>query len=290
MFIKKLIKSIVFLCLFISTAVFSDTVTLKSGKKIKGKILDKTDRYIKIEVNGKTIYFELKDIADIEGSESEVTPAQENISLQDTNYYLKAGLKYSSQEKFIEAEEEFKKGLAIAPADHNLQEVLKMIDDLKNGKIEKEYALYLFKGSDYLINGKNQEAIKEFKSALEFKPDNRDLYYYIGVCNYSLEQYEAAIDYLKKAIELKPDSEIYYYLGASHYSIGQHSQAIAYLQKVLETNPDDAEAYSIIGTSYYLLGESEKAKANLDKAKESFEKKGDYLKAKDLEEFLSKMN
>jgi tetratricopeptide (TPR) repeat protein len=196
-------------------------------------------------------------------------------------------MKYASQGKLKEAEEEFKKGLEIDSSSHNLQEVMNTINDLKNGTIKQNEALYLFKGSNYLINEQYKEAIAEFKEALRLDPENPDLYYYLGVCNYSLQEYEEAINCLKKAQVKNPnDSELNYFLGISNYSLGRYAQAITDLQKALEINPDDAQAYSIIGASNYSLGESQLAKSNLSKSKELFQKKGDYLKAAEIEEFL----
>ena len=272
---------VIILNLFLPALLFAETVILKSGKRIEGKIIEKTNQYVKIESNGTVLYYELKYIRLID---------EDKTSPRDANFYLKSGLKYGSEAKFTEAEDELKKGLAINSSEHNLQETLGMLDDLKSGKIKEEYAIHLFKGSHSLINAEYQPAITEFKAAMELNPNGLDLYYYLGVCNYSLGQYPEAISYLKKAAETKIDGEIYYYLGASHYALGQHPEAISYMQKVLEITPDDAEAYSVIGTSKYLLGETKQAKEALSKAKELFQKKGDYLKALDIEEFLSKLN
>lgn len=276
------IKLAIILILFFPATLFAESIVLKSGKKIEGKIIERADQYIKIEFEGRPLYYELKYIKGIE---------EDSPTAADVNFYLKNGLKYGSEAKFKEAEEELKKGLVINPAEHNLQEILKIIEDLKNGIIREEYAVHLLKGSYYLMNAEYQPAITEFKEALKLNPDNADLYYYLGVCKYSLEQYEEAVTYLKKAAEAKPDDdEVYYYLGINYYSLGQYPQAITYMQKVLKINPDDAEAYSIIATSKYLLGQIQEAKEAFYKAIELFKKKGDYLKAMDIEEFLGRLN
>lgn len=284
-----LLKLLVVLGLLFPNTLFAETINLKSGKKIEGKILEKTDQYIKIELNGSPVYYELKYVASI-NEDSPASPAQEEPSFKDINLYFKNGLGYASEAKFKEAEEEFKKGLAIKPSDHNLNEVLKILNDLKSGLIKEEYALYLFKGSHYLINRQYQQAITEFKEALRLKQDDPDLYCYLGVCNYYLEQYQEAVNNFKKAMEKKSYDDLYYYLGVCSYSLGKYSEAITYLQKLLEISPDDAEAYSVIGTCYYFLGQFPQAKENLSKAKELFQGRGNYLEAKDIEVFLSGLN
>jgi len=277
---NKLTKALVILGLFFPAVISADTVTLKSGKKLEGKILEKTNQYIKIDIDGNALYYELKYIQSIE----------EEPSAKDAKFYLKKGLDYASCAKFQEAGREFRRGIEIDPSNHNLQETLKMIDNLKNGRITPEYALYLFKGSNYLINAKYQEAVTEFKEALRLKPDDADLNYYLGVSNYSLGLYTEAIKYLEKALNTKQDDELYYFLGVSNYSLGQYQEAIKYLKKVLEINPIDAEAYMLIGMSRYLSGEPQLAKEDFSKAKELFLNLGDYLKAKEVEDFLGRIN
>lgn len=290
--VNRLIKLEIILGLFFSTTVFAETVTLNSGKIIEGKILEKTDQYIKIEYNGSPLYYELRYIKSIEKDKAGVASTPEKTASEDSTFYFKTGLKYGAQAKFKEAEEECKKGLAINSSDYNLKEVLRIIDQLKSGKIREDFALYLFKGSNYLMNAQYKEAILEFKEALRLAPDDSELYYYLGICNYSLEQYQEAITFLQKAQELitVPDSEIFYYLGLCYFASGKYTQAINYLRKTLELDPNDAEAYSIIGTSNYLLGRYQQAKENLFKAKELFQKKGDLLQAKEIEDFLSRVD
>lgn len=270
--------------------IFAEAITLKSGKKIEGKIIERAKDYIKIEVDGNPVYYELKYIRAIENDSAGVISGQAESSALDANFYLKQGLKYASEARFKEAESAFKKGLEINSADHNLQESLKMISDLNSGLINEEYAVHLFKGSDCLINARYEQAIPEFKEALRNKPDDADLYYYIGLCHYSLEQYPEALSYFNKAQERKQDEELYYYLGASHYSLERYPEAISYLKKAIALNPGDAEAYSLIGTANLLLGLNQEAINNLNKARLLFQDRDDYLKAKDIEDLLLRLD
>lgn len=279
-FVQKLIISLIVSGLFVIPALFAATVTLKSGKEIQGTILERTDRYIRIESAGTPVYYEFKYIKSID----------EGATIKDKYFYLKESLKCGAEGQFNDAQEAIKKGLGLDPADNNLREVMRMLEDLKKGAAGEDYTLHLFKGSYYLMDARYPEAREEFSLALEMNSDSPDLNYYLGICNYSLEQYSQAIVYLEKAAAVQPDAELYYYLGLSHYSLGRYPEAISYLEKVREINPADAEAYSVIGASYYSLGESDKAKGNLLKAKELLQKKGDGPKAKEIEEFLTKLN
>lgn len=285
-----MIKLIVILVLCFPVLLFADTVTLKSGKVIEGEILENNDQYIKIECKGKQVYYKHKYIESIEKTEPQIDLAEDEISSEDPNYYLKQGLRYGADAEFERAEEFFNKGLEEFPSDHNLKEALKVIEHLKAGKVEEGYVLSLFKGSDHIINQRYEDSIKEFKKALKIKPDDPDVNYYLGVSHYSLEQFPEAIGYLQKALGSQLDDEVYYYLGVAHYSLGQFQEAIEYLQKSLEISPDDAEAHSILGVCSHLSGRPEEARYNLKRAIELFKDQGDYLKAIEIEEFLNKLS
>jgi len=59
-----LLTAIVFYC---STTVFAEKIVLKSGKTIEGTILDKTDKYVKVDFQGVTLTFAFDEIQTIAG-------------------------------------------------------------------------------------------------------------------------------------------------------------------------------------------------------------------------------
>lgn len=54
------------LCVCISSVAFAETVVLKSGKTIEGNLLEKTDKYIKIDFEGVVLTYFLDEIAHID--------------------------------------------------------------------------------------------------------------------------------------------------------------------------------------------------------------------------------
>jgi hypothetical protein len=65
---KKALGLCFILC-FISISLFADTIVLKSGKRIEGKISERTENYIKIDISGTTLTYFIDEIATInEGS------------------------------------------------------------------------------------------------------------------------------------------------------------------------------------------------------------------------------
>lgn len=57
----------VIFCIYFSTITYAETIVLKSGKTIEGKIIEKTDEYIKIDFFGVALTYYLSDIESIDG-------------------------------------------------------------------------------------------------------------------------------------------------------------------------------------------------------------------------------
>jgi hypothetical protein len=74
-------KTLVVCCmlLFVSISLFADTIVLKSGKTIEGKILERAYDCIKVDIGGTTLTYYLDDIATI-NSETVVYDPQANLS------------------------------------------------------------------------------------------------------------------------------------------------------------------------------------------------------------------
>lgn len=168
---------LLFLNLGLPTFIFAEIITLKSGKKIEGKIVDKTDKFIKINSHGVYFYYRLQDVERIEESKSQISPPQVKFIPENTNAYLQSGFDYASKGEFGAAEAEFREGLKINISDHNLQEALRMIEDFKNGIFGQEYARHLFKGSAHLINAQYQLFLRQLSG---------EGYSILALSNYSL--------------------------------------------------------------------------------------------------------
>jgi hypothetical protein len=74
-------KKIVFVLsiMLIATPIYAETVVLKSGKTVEGKILEKTDKYIKLDLYGVNLIYFFDEIATIDGK---IVPAQPAASIQ----------------------------------------------------------------------------------------------------------------------------------------------------------------------------------------------------------------
>lgn len=145
-------------------------------------------------------------------------------------------------------------------------------------------------GSAYNRLGQYQQAITYCQKALQIDPNYASAYSNLASTYNKLGQYQQAISYLEKAIQMDPNLvEACNNFGYAYIGLGQYDQAIFYLQKALQIDPSLAEAYVNLGFAYYNLHRYSEAKENLLKAKELYQRKGDYEAIKDIDENLKKL-
>ena len=143
---------------------------------------------------------------------------------------------------------------------------------------------YKILGTRYLDNKMYGEALKAFQSALQYYPDNQNLYYYVGICagymSHTALDYNATgnmeqkYNYLKlaetaylRAIEIEPRySRALYALGVLYvYELDEPAKAIPYLEKVLDIEKKHTDAMFVLARAYYSTYEFDKAVEMYDK-------------------------
>jgi tetratricopeptide (TPR) repeat protein len=251
--------------LFFGGGAFADTIVLKSGKEVQGKVLEKTDDYVKIDYQGAPLYYEKKYIqtiktddteggvaAKFQGGGSPERKAQTPADIGET-VFMRHGLELASQGKFDASRKVFYKGLASDSSNPNFKGALTVLDDLSKGKISEDFALSLFKGSSYLEK----------------------------------QNYVQASDSLEEALRLKPgDPDVSYNLAIAYQNNNREEDAIKCLRTVIAANQDDAEAYSLLGTIYYSKGDYVQARENFDLARGLYQKKGFDDKVEEIDGIL----
>jgi len=83
---------------------------------------------------------------------------------------------------------------------------------IQNSSVESEddvleFQLHFEKGQFYFINGKYDNAIKEFIRALKLQPDNAEALYSIGIAYEGTNGYEKARESYLKALKSDPNHE-----------------------------------------------------------------------------------
>ncbi len=90
----------IFLCSLFVSGVFAEVVKLKSGRQIQGKIIERTDSYIKVEVAGVVLTYFLDDISAIEPAQlSSPNPPSQPLGLSPVDSYNDAWRKEFERQK-----------------------------------------------------------------------------------------------------------------------------------------------------------------------------------------------
>jgi len=89
--------------------------------------------------------------------------------------------------------------------------------------------------------------------------DERALYE-LALQGAELEKYEEALEFLQKAISLKPDfHRAYQSAGNIHFNLGKHKEALFYYKKALELNPDSRDSLVMYATCLIYTGKAEES-------------------------------
>jgi tetratricopeptide (TPR) repeat protein len=115
--------------------------------------------------------------------------------------------------------------------------------------------------------GRPEEALANWDSALEIKPDLQEAWYNRGVTLLYLRRYEEAIASFDKTLEFKPnDHEVWHIRGILLWTLGRLEEALTSFDKATEFKPDFSEAWIYRGAALLTLGRLEEAIASFDQA------------------------
>ncbi len=158
------IQIILFLLVVNFSSVSAETIILKSGERIEGKIIEKTDQYVRIEIiKGVPVTYWFDEV---ERVEEEAPPPPQGavpelpLDRSETEKYLTEAGQYYLNEKYEEALFSLKKAVELDPnnPDH-----------------------YVDLGIVYYYLGRFEEAISSLQNALTLQPDMPDVYLCLGI-------------------------------------------------------------------------------------------------------------
>jgi len=292
--VKKIFILLLFLAVF--RPVYAETILLKNSKTVEGNIVEKTDKYIKLDVLGVAVTYYLDNIESIDGKnitpavaegEPEVKketsnikekinfepqPAKKNLSLgevKEAQEYFQKGIDCFREKKYEEAIAEFEKALKIDP-------------NLAEGYYGLGYA--------YCYKNQCETSLSYFQKAIELSPNYVDAYNAMGYAYSILGKYEDSVNYYLKTLKIKEENlDALNGLGYAYASTGKYGNAINYFKKAIKINPEYAPAYSGLGILYYSLTQFLDAKENFIKARDLFKKNNDEQGVKAVEEYLNKL-
>ena len=127
--------------------------------------------------------------------------------------------------------------------------------------IYANWAMHLFSQND------SETSFKYFTIALKYSPQNPDIYYQLGTVNKLIKNFNEAIIQFKKAIELDSQNAQYYYAISECYeeidSVYEQQKA---LTESLKFNPDSAKANYKLGIIYEIQKDQNNAILYVKKA------------------------
>jgi tetratricopeptide (TPR) repeat protein len=164
---------------------------------------------------------------------------------KDIRTYDALGNILRSHERYAEARDYYSRAIALI------------------GKPTKDnWTLYYARGvcNERLKDWPQAEA--DLKRALELSPDESPVLNYLGYTWVDQSQnLKTAMDYIRKAVKLKPDDGYYIdSLGWAYYRLGNIQSAVEHLERAVELRPDDPVINDHLGDAYWRTGRKLEAK------------------------------
>lgn len=115
----------------------------------------------------------------------------------------------------------------------------------------------------------NATLINDLQARLKEKPNDASVYWALGDAYLESRQYNEAVDNYKKAIEITPnESDIYNELGLALHYLGRSPEALKYIEEGIKKNPYNQRIWLTKGfITAYGMADLEGAKAAWEKAR-----------------------
>ena len=200
---RRLVEIFILLFLCVPSYIFAETIILKSGRKIEGKIMQKTDKEIKVNSVSIITSYRLDEVESIDGKKIEfyapsVNVPKEKKETDTVREALNQGIYYLDKQRYESAIAEFSKAIE---ADPGFSDV------------------YYNRGFAYSKVGKLDQAISDYSKAIQLNPEDSDSYYNRGLAYHSKKDFDKAISDYTESIRITPDIGATYYNRALDYSL-----------------------------------------------------------------------
>ena len=114
---------------------------------------------------------------------------------------------------------------------------------------------YLFQSQ-----GKLDEAISQYRQALQIRPNSVETHYNLANALQSLGRLDEAISHYNQVLQVKPDdTDTHHNIAVAFQTQGRLNEAISHYQQVLRIEPDDAETHNSLGYALQLQGDLNEA-------------------------------
>ncbi len=163
--------------------------------------------------------------------------------------HLGNGYEALRQERYEEAEREFRAALAI--------------DSGLAMRARFPLAVALFE------QHKLNESRHEFETVRQAVGERPGILYYLGRLDFQGQDYKGAVENLNKASSHPPYPDTAFYLGLAYLKLGSNQDAEKWFKKAIELNPEDSRADYELATLYRKEGRQEEANQAFLRSKEN---------------------
>ena len=147
----------------------------------------------------------------------------------------------------------------------NIEEATR-IADILHKQFPQHPATFRILGMLNYIQGNLADAVGNLQLSLKKMPDFTG-YYFLGIAEYKLGQYELALNQFQKALDLRNDnSHARLMVGMTLLKQKRLDDCIRQVSQVLRQDDKIAMAHNIIGSAYLAKGEFDEAMQHLDRA------------------------
>ena len=172
--------------------------------------------------------------------------AQKNATPQVLAYLNNAGVNYTRDKRYEDADKIFTRILDIDP---------------------KQPDIWYNKGFVAAKLGRYDEALMAYSRDTDLKPDDSEAWYQKASSLYYLKRYDEAVDACNRSLTLEPKNPYAWYnLGIALTELKRFNESINAYDKALSIKPDYAEAENNKGNALSELGRYKEAIAAYDRA------------------------
>lgn len=274
----------IFLCLLIillGANAHAETITLKSGRVLEGRVVERTGEYLKFKTGSGilNIRYRMMSPEDAERLKGQASPKREKKSSRPEKDMLKKKTAtdtepqkppdiYALLEEKIAPRDYVFNRTGFMPEDY--RQVIKELRDIPSNRpllnIAKAY---------YYLN-EDEAAIATALKAVEGNPESAEAYFTLGFISWGNDNLTHAIRYYKKAVMLNPDLA-YGQIGDIYRAMDRCQEALDFYEEFRAAHPGEFKGtfgvYHSMGRCATMLGHFDEA---IEYFVKSLERKDDY--------------
>ena len=209
---RILIVWVLLLCLYLPVFAFAETIVLNSGKIVEGKLIERTDKYIKIDFQGVGLIYYYDEIKSIDGVLTSIPKQSITIDILNPEYAkppnmddnVKITAESSGEDilrkmNYYYSTHDFESAIALGEATikktHDSNLIAAIHFSLSSNYLEKGISAYEKNNDDSFYSLSIQHA----KKYLETDPQSWQALGNIGVVYMNMSDWKQAISYFLEA-------------------------------------------------------------------------------------------